>query len=85
MANTSKQRPKVRVEAEAVFRLIAQRNISQNELARELGVSGGYMSQLVCGRRHPSPRLRRRMLDFFGCARFEDLFVVEGCARGSGR
>ena len=61
----------------AFWGAVARQNVSQNELAVKLGISSGYMSQLVCGTRCPSPRLRRRMLDFLGPLTFDDLFIVE--------
>jgi transcriptional regulator with XRE-family HTH domain len=56
---------------------MARRNLSQNDLAKQLGVSSGYMSQLLCGSRRPSPRLRRRMLESLSPLGFDDLFVLE--------
>jgi transcriptional regulator with XRE-family HTH domain len=56
--------------------VIARQNISQNELARRLGITSGYMSQLVCGTRCPSPRLRRKMLEYLDSLNFDDLFVI---------
>lgn len=68
---------KVRVNAKALWDAIARQNITQNELASRLGVSSGYMSQLVCGTRCPSPNLRRRMLELLTPLTFDDLFIVE--------
>lgn len=68
---------RVRVQPEALWLILARYNMSQNELARELGVSSGYMSQLVCGSRSPSPRLRRRILEHLKPMTFDDLFVIE--------
>jgi transcriptional regulator with XRE-family HTH domain len=68
---------RVRLNAKALWDAIARENMSQNEFAAKLGISSGYMSQLVCGTRYPSPRLRRRMLESFGNLTFNDLFVLE--------
>jgi len=68
---------KVRVNAKALWDAIARQNITQNELASKLGISSGYMSQLVCGTRCPSPSLRRRMLELLNPLTFDDLFIVE--------
>jgi transcriptional regulator with XRE-family HTH domain len=51
--------------------------MSQNEFAVKLGISSGYMSQLVCGTRCPSPKLRRRLLELSDPLTFNDLFVIE--------
>lgn len=55
---------------------LARKNVSQNWLARKLGISSGYMSQLMCGVRHPSPKLRQTIMDFFGCE-FDDVFSIK--------
>ncbi|MCY4624360.1 MAG: helix-turn-helix transcriptional regulator [Chloroflexi bacterium] len=52
-------------------------NRSQNWLAREAGVSPGYISMLVNGERTPSGRIRRRMLKALGFDGFDQLFTME--------
>jgi len=68
---------KVRINSKALWNVIARQNISQNELASRLGISSGYMSQLICGTRCPSPKLRRKMLELLSPLTFDDLFIVE--------
>ena len=68
---------RVRLNAKAFWDAIARENMSQNEFAAKLGISSGYMSQLVCGTRYPSPRLRRRILESLDNLIFDDLFVLE--------
>ena len=50
---------------------------SQNWLAREVGVSPGYISMLVNAGRTPSGRIRRRMLRALGFDDFDQLFTME--------
>ncbi len=52
--------------------------LSQAEFARQAGVSAPYLSLLLCGRRTPGPRVRRRLLDALEEAGlgFDDLFEV---------
>ena len=52
--------------------------VSQNELARLLGLSTAYMSQLLNGTRSPSPRTQRRIQRFFGDVSPDELFIVVG-------
>lgn len=68
---------RVKVKARAIWDIMARQNLSQNELATKFGVSSGYMSQLVCGTRYPSPKLRRRILEFTPSMTFNDLFAIE--------
>ncbi|MCL0057741.1 helix-turn-helix domain-containing protein [Dehalococcoidales bacterium] len=68
---------RVRVNSKTLWDAIARQNISQNELARRLGITSGYMSQLVCGTRCPSPRLRRNMLELLDSLTFDDLFIID--------
>ena len=73
---------RVRVNAKTLWGAIARQNMSQNEFAITLGVSSGYMSQLVCGTRSPSPKLRRKMLETLAPLTFDDLFVIEDVGNG---
>ena len=43
-------------------KILARKNMSQNRFAIKVGVSSGYMSQLMSGIRNPSPSLRERIL-----------------------
>ncbi len=49
---------------------------SQNWLAREVGISRGYLSTLVNEGRAPSGRIRRRMQRVLGLEDFDDLFEL---------
>jgi len=42
-----------------------------------MGISSGYLSQLITGQRCPSPRMRRRLQHALDIAQFDDLFIVE--------
>ena len=67
----------VKLRAVAVWRLLDERDISQNELARLCGLSSGYMSQLVSGKRSPSAPVRRRIQEALGVTDFDELFIME--------
>ena len=49
---------------------------SQNWLARETGISRGYLSTLVNEGRAPSGRIRRRMQTVLGIEDFDELFEL---------
>ena len=72
-----RRRQTVRLNAGAVWGHLNRRNLAQNELARQLGITSGYLSQLMSGQRCPSPQLRRRLVRALGDPGFDDLFVVE--------
>ncbi len=57
---------------------LALKNKSQNWCARRLGICSGYMSQLICGQRNPSPALRERIMKLFPECSYADLFVMRG-------
>lgn len=61
----------------AVYDFMARNNLSQKEWAERVGISQCYASQLVCGTRCPSPRLRRRMLLVMTPLDFGELFVMK--------
>jgi len=67
---------RVRVNQDAVQVAMAKRNISQNMLAIRAGISSGYISQLMCGTRCPSPKVRQKILDVLGMD-FDDVFIIE--------
>lgn len=49
---------------------------SQNWLARETGISRGYLSTLVNEGRAPSGRIRRRFQKVLGVEDFDELFEL---------
>ncbi len=63
----------------AVWERLNRLNMTQNELARLAGISSGYLSQLMTGKRHPGPETRRGLLQALA-AEFDDLFIL-GTAR----
>ena len=50
-------------------------DLSQNDLARKVGVSSGYLSRLMNGTRCPSARTCRLLEEALGCQEFEGLFT----------
>ena len=69
--------PKARLKPEAVWEQLNRRNLSQNELARQVGITSGYLSQLISGSRSPSARVRRRLQEALEIDQFEQLFRLE--------
>ena len=61
----------------AAWEHLARHNFSQNELARRLNITSGYLSLLVTGKRSPSPELRRRILALLPGTTFDQMFLVE--------
>ena len=49
------------VDRHAIFERLNAHGISQNEAARRAGVSSGHLSQIVNGRRDPSPGVLKRL------------------------
>ena len=82
-ANEAKGRPRrggrtvVRLDAAALWKRLALLNRSQNWLAREIGISPGYLSLLVNEGRAPSGRIRRRMQEALGVEDFHELYRLE--------
>ena len=70
-------RPRVKLNRDAVWALLDQLGISQNELARRSGLSPGFVSLLMAGKRSPSPPTRRRLMQALGVSEFDDLFIWE--------
>jgi transcriptional regulator with XRE-family HTH domain len=58
-------------------KILIEKNLSQNWLAKRLKISSGYMSQLMRGFRRPSSNLRKKLQDIFISMDFEDLFEIK--------
>ena len=70
----------VAIKRSRIIKILAKKNMSQNCFAYRLGVSSGYMSQLMLGSRNPSPKLRQKILialklDESG---FDEVFQLKG-------
>jgi transcriptional regulator with XRE-family HTH domain len=68
---------KVKLNQTAVMRAIARRNMSQNMLAIRAGISSGYISQIMCGTRNPSPAVRQKLQEILQPLTFDDIFIIE--------
>ena len=68
---------RVWVKTDALWALLSQMCISQNELARRAGITGAYLSQLVNRKRSPSIQTVRRLLAALGASSFSDIFAFE--------
>lgn len=67
---------KVKLKKEAIDNYLAKKNLSQNWLALNLGISSAYMSQLLSEKRMVSPQMRQKILDHFRGMTFDDLFEI---------
>ncbi|WP_059280089.1 helix-turn-helix domain-containing protein [Dehalococcoides mccartyi] len=74
---------RVRMNQVAVLRAMAKRNMSQNMLAIRAGLSSGYISQIMCGTRTPSPAVRQKLQDVLQPLTFDDIFIIEEDGNGS--
>jgi DNA-binding XRE family transcriptional regulator len=68
---------KVRIRRDAIRRVLAKKNMSQNWLAMKLQTSTGYMSQLITGTRNPSSTMRMKILHVLGDCQFDDIFELD--------
>ena len=72
-----RRRAVVRLDTQALWERLDLLNRSQNWLAREIGISPGYLSMLVNEGRAPSGPVRRRMLKALAMEDFDDMFTLE--------
>ena len=77
MARSTRNPPRVTRNPAPVWVFLDERDISQNELARRVGISSGYLSQLMSGSAHPSPEVRQSLQRELGLD-FDDLFTISG-------
>jgi transcriptional regulator with XRE-family HTH domain len=73
----------VKINQSAVLKAIARRNMSQNMLAIRVGSSSGYISQIMCGTRNPSPMMREKLQNALAPLTFDDIFIIEESGNGS--
>ena len=57
-----------------IKRALARVNRTQNGVAKECGLTSGYMSQLLGGSRCPGPEVRERLLTALPQLTFDQLF-----------
>ena len=77
MKPTPPRRPRVKLNRAAVSELLSLLNMTQTELAQLCGLSPGYFSLLMAGKRSPSPDARRRIQEALGVSDFDRLFFIE--------
>lgn len=68
---------RVKLNPQVVRRRLIRLNLSQNELARRVGITSGYLSQMMKGTRCPSAEVLVRLMDVLGVTAFEELFILE--------
>lgn len=68
---------RVYLNTEAIKRKLIRSNLSQGYLAKKIGICTGYMSQLMDGSRHPSAKIRKRLMNIFSESSFDDLFIIK--------
>jgi len=52
-------------------------------LAIKVGSCSGYISQIMCGTRNPSPRMREKLQIALAPLTFDDIFIIEESDNGS--
>ena len=74
MNPTRPRRPRVKLIRSAVSELLSLLHMTQTELAQICGLSPGYFSLLMAGKRSPSPEAPRRIQEALGVDDFDRLF-----------
>ena len=70
------RRPRVRIRTQEVYGRLEQLNMSQNRLADLTGLTSGYISMLLTGKRFASPDTLRRIQPALGVD-FNAIFEME--------
>ena len=68
---------RVRIKVDAVYDILDRLHMSQSDLARKAGLSTGYVSQVISGKRVPSPPVRQKIQRALGVDDFDELFELE--------
>ena len=72
-------RPRMKLNRSTVSELL---NLSQTQLAQLCGISPGYFSLLMAGKRNASPFTRQRLQQVLGVSDFHRLFIMEHSGDG---
>ena len=76
MSHRQSPNRRVRIKVAAIYERLDRLHMSQSALAREAGLTTGYVSQLVSGKT-PSPDVRRCIQEALGVVDFDELFEPE--------
>ena len=68
---------RARLDPDKAWERLSVLNMSLNELARRIGRSRSFVSDLFHGRRYAAAETRRRLMAVLEVSRFEDLFILE--------
>jgi len=68
---------KVALRANVISEILARKNKSQNWFAYRVETTSGYMSQMMTGKRNPSPKMREKILKFLKEYKFNDIFALQ--------
>lgn len=77
MSSQVRHNKRVRIKITAVYEQLDRLHMSQSDLARKAGLTTGYVSQVISGKRTPSPAVRQRIQDALGSNDFDELFELE--------
>jgi transcriptional regulator with XRE-family HTH domain len=73
---------RVKLNQTAIEVAMTRQNLSQRDLAAQIGFSRSHLSHIINGRREPSPGMRRLILEQFQGYTFDDLFIIEDGSKG---
>ena len=68
---------RVTLNPHAVWERLNRLNVTQNRLATMVGITSGYLSQLMTGTRSPSAEVRKHLQEVLEIPSFDDLFILE--------
>ena len=69
-------KPVVTVKANVIHSQLARRNMTQADLAKAIGITRSYLSQVLRGKENPGPEIRQKLIAYFGLE-FDQLFEFE--------
>ena len=75
--NRRKPAFRARLDPDKAWARLNVLNISQRELARRIGRSANFVSDLFTGRRCAAGKTRRDLMEALQVNQFEDLFILE--------
>lgn len=77
------KKPKVILNTQELFLWFGDKDMTYSEFADAVGISRGYLSELMNAKKQPSPKVRRDLLRVTKLLR-EELFTVSRPDRSTG-
>jgi len=76
-------RIRVLLNSDNIRILMAKKNMTSRKVSYKLGTTEFYVSQMLSGRRSPSPQMREKIMNVFGRRNWDMIFKIDTNTTGA--